>query len=529
MTRSSARSHTKRRLLAWRSSGRSIAYWVMVTLVAVFMAAALTKTINLPGPFALPPAALAAVAMFVAAAPLLITRWRWAFIVFFIWLGIEDLIRKFAGNAIAVYFVKDLVFAIALVGFSLDSISRGSWRAAVGRVRGLFWALFVWGLIMCVPTGLQDVRLPLLGLRLNYLYVPLVAVGYVIAKKAVDFRRWILILSVVGAAVCSLGVVQSVVGTTFLAPSKPTPGLENLVIVKKTASGDTVTRPSGPFVDAGRFSQAASLSFALSLAALVMTRGWARGVALGSTVVSAAGTFASGGRSAVVLGLAMVAVTLIAPAFSDRRPNLAKTASLVIAGVAIAGIMILIIPAVLSNRTTYYLESLDPRSPTNEWSHRWVSYGADALHGIQVGGILGKGTGQASQGKGYLYGGTNYSSEGTGSVESGYGAVAWEWGVVGLLLWLAWAATWTLRAFSSVAEARGSPIAAGGLVLAAYIAVYLFGSFYSGIQSFQNYYTNAYFWFLFGVLFALPIAAREERSRLSGVSLPVSEAIGIPA
>ena len=51
-------------------------------------------------------------------------------------------------------------------------------------------------------------------------------------------------------------------------------------------------------------------------------------------------------------------------------------------------------------------------------------------------------------------------------------------------------------------------VAAFALVIAFWIFNFLFISFFTGLQAYQNYYANAYFWFISGVAFAAPSAKR---------------------
>jgi hypothetical protein len=63
------------------------------------------------------------------------------------------------------------------------------------------------------------------------------------------------------------------------------------------------------------------------------------------------------------------------------------------------------------------------------------------------------------------------------------------------------------RQYRAVSSSRPSDVAAGGLVLLSWVVLFLFVFFFSGFQVFQNYVSNAYFWLLSGVLFALTATA----------------------
>ena len=91
--------------------------------------------------------------------------------------------------------------------------------------------------------------------------------------------------------------------------------------------------------------------------------------------------------------------------------------------------------------------------------------------------------------------------------------VGQQWGVIGLLLWLGWTTTWTGRLWHRSKGARGTSLAGVGLLITSWVVIFLFVGFVGGFQSFQNYYANAYFWLLSGVVFALsPKTASGDRS-----------------
>ena len=67
---------------------------------------------------------------------------------------------------------------------------------------------------------------------------------------------------------------------------------------------------------------------------------------------------------------------------------------------------------------------------------------------------------------------------------------------------------WVARGINCVRTSRGSPIAATSMVLTFWLVTFLFVYFFTGFQYFQNFYGNAYFWLISGIVFASPYAAR---------------------
>jgi hypothetical protein len=458
----------------------------------------------------LPPTAIVAGAVFVAALPLMLYNWRAAAAVFLAWLLIEDLFRKLAGNDLSFYFAKDILYAVLLTAVVTDPTFRATWRTATGNARWWLYALMGWAVVMSVPTALQDWRLPLVGLRLDFLYVPLIVLGYQMARELGTLRRWLVGLSLLGGAASLIGVVQAFIGPSFLAPSVPTPGLRYLVLIRGLPESGDVYRPTGTFVEPGRFASMALVTVAIGLAATLVCRGRMRVWALAAAMCAVGAAWVSGGRATFLAGLGLVAIAALGTRPARDRGFPGKASATV--GIALASIVLLATfsPALFQSRLAWYQATLDPRSPDNEWSFRWNAYATDTVRGIGLGGLVGMGTGQESLGKQYLYGGPERTQAGLYQVEAGYGTVAIEWGIVGLALWIGWSVAWVRRQWRAVRASRGSSVASVGIVLLGWMLFSLIFGFFGGKAAFQNYFTNAYFWLLSGVIFALPLAAREQ-------------------
>jgi hypothetical protein len=184
-----------------------------------------------------------------------------------------------------------------------------------------------------------------------------------------------------------------------------------------------------------------------------------------------------------------------------------------------------LIPSEFGARTTYYAGTLDPRAQTNEWSFRWHLYTEETAKGISQGGMLGRGTGTHALGLQYLFGGAERSVVGIYDVEAGHGVIGYEWGIVGMALWLIWYLGWGRRVARALREVRGSPYAPAAVTLSAWIAIFLGVQFIAGKQAFQNYVSNAYFWLLSGVLFGLVQLVRPRDSGISETDVEASSAV----
>jgi phosphatidylinositol alpha-1,6-mannosyltransferase len=481
------------------------AFAVMAAVIATLIA-----TQHLPHALGLPwPAAMAVLALLVAT-PLLLRHWMLALVVFLAWLMVEDLIRKLAGNDIRVYFVKDLFYIVTLAAVMLAPGVRGAWRSATPQARLPLYALLAWALVMSIPTGLADIRTPLLGLRLDFLYLPLVVCGYLAAREAGRMGTLLLSASVLGGAASLLGIIQAVIGPAFLAPDRPTPGLINLILVRGSQTpGGVVYRPTGMFVDPGRFDAMAVTTLAVSLAAIYVLRGPKRWVAIAAALSAAGATWVSGGRTGLLEGAAVAAVFLILLLRSASRTFLMIAGAAFLVAVAVVLVGALLEPRLVVNRFNWYLATLNPMSSQNEWSFRWTYFGGNFLKGVHIGGWFGLGTGHEALGKQYVFGGHLNSPEGLYLVEGGYASVVVEWGLVGLALWLAWSVGWVRELWWRLRHTFDSGDRAAGWVLFSWVMISLFFLFVPGLQGFQNYTTNAYLWLLSGVVFGLSRTHRD--------------------
>jgi hypothetical protein len=271
----------------------------------------------------------------------------------------------------------------------------------------------------------------------------------------------------------------------------------------------TVYRPTGTFVDPGRFDSMAVIAVAIGIAAMFVNRGRLRGVAAACVLVSFAAVWVSGGRSGLLQGLALLGIALI-PIMQHLRRSTLVTLVLVAFGV-IAGTAAIsyFLPDLLSNRFAFYLSTLNPLSGANEWGFRWSQFTSNLQRGIDLGGVIGLGTGHESLGKQYLYGGPTNSTSGLYSIEGGFAAVAVEFGLVGLVIWLVWTIGWTRRLIRLAWAERDRALRSAGLVLVGYLVIFVIIEFAIGFQSFQNYLANAYFWLLSGVVFGIHRALQD--------------------
>jgi hypothetical protein len=137
--------------------------------------------------------ALACIAFFVAIK--ILRNWRLGFYSFLIWLLFEDLVRKYLGNNMAIYFAKDVMVGLTYVALFVD-IRRG--RAATFRPPFLlFFYLFLWlGLVQVFNSNSPNILYGLMGAKIYFFYVPLMFVSYALIRNDEDLRKFLVVNAV---------------------------------------------------------------------------------------------------------------------------------------------------------------------------------------------------------------------------------------------------------------------------------------------------------------------------------------------
>src|SRR5215469_15586588 len=116
-----------------------------------------------------------------AVAVKILRNWRSGFYFFLVWLLFEDLVRKYMGNGLALFFGKDILCGLTYISLLL-AIRRG--REQTFRPPFLiFLSIFVWlGTVQVFNQNSPHVMYGLLGFKTYFFYVPLMWVGYALVR-----------------------------------------------------------------------------------------------------------------------------------------------------------------------------------------------------------------------------------------------------------------------------------------------------------------------------------------------------------
>src|SRR4029077_17061503 len=107
----------------------------------------------------------------------------------------------------------------------------------------------------------------LMGLKLCFIYAPLLLVGYALVESEKELRRFFFFNSVLILAVAGFGIAQSILGHTFLNPEVVQEDIRNLSTLYRASptSGLIAYRPTSFFVSAGRLQNFLVGSWILAL------------------------------------------------------------------------------------------------------------------------------------------------------------------------------------------------------------------------------------------------------------------------
>lgn len=464
--------------------------------------------------------------------------WRTGFFLFIFWLLFEDLARKFLGNGTIFFFGKDILAAITYA-----SLAKAKLRGEVPGFRppfavplALFFGL---ALIQVFNTESPSVVYGLLGLKLYFYYVPLMFVGYALIQTGRDLERFLVYNVALGLLIAVLGIIQSVVGLTFLNPAELAPELRELGNLTRESplSHLSVPSPTSVFASSGRFSWYMILVAVLASGAqayLLLTRRRRAAWGFLGVGVAVVGAMQSASRGSILYTL--ISVLVLSAGFLWGAPRrwghghrLVKAVrrSLLIGAVGLF-LMVQLFPTAIGANYAFYAETLSPTSSATQLQDRTIDYPIGNLMKVfdDDRWPYGHGTGTASLG-------LQYVSQLLGQpppqvwVESGWGVLIVEMGILAPFLWIMWGATLLFYGWRVVRQLRETVYFPVGLSILWYAFLLLFPFTHMGMQPYQNYIMNAYFWFLIGILFRLPHLARA--SQVVPSQATVAAFTGVPA
>ena len=441
--------------------------------------------------------------------------WRTGSYLFLFWVIFEDLIRKYMGNNMAIYFGKDALVILIYISLFIsvrrhrDQIFRPEFAVPL--------AIFFWFAVMQVFNPYSASPLyGALGLKVDFLYVGLMFVGYALIRTDDDLRRFFVTSMILAAVVSLLGIIQSIVGPEFLNPSTLAPEIKELAALQKVTpiSHEIIHLPSAVFVSASRYSSFMSLAVVLGLGAsgyLLLHTVRGRWIVWSCLGVVAVGVVFSGSRGSLIQSV--VSAVVMGAAFIWGAPWRTRQVHRMLKAIRRSAIMIatcvtlaaMVYPVAVGGKWAYYTETLSPDSESYQLSDRVWDY---PIYNLELAfaephWVTGIGTGTTSLGAQYVAKFLNQRPANLG-VECGYGTIVIEFGIVGLVLWLAWTSALIASCWRTVLKLRQTRMFPVGFMVVWFAFILLFPETFGSMNNYQDYVENAYLWLLVGILFRLP-------------------------
>ncbi len=444
-----------------------------------------------------------------------LVRWRMGILLFLFWLTFEDLIRKYAGGSMKVFFIKDGLLAVVYAAFFFG-VMKG--REKLFRPR--FWVPMVALIFLAVAQVFNprssSLFYGLLGLKVDFYYVPLVFLGYALLRSQDDLERFLVFSLEVSIVVALVGIVQSLGWKDFLNPSELAPQFRAQADLYRYAPGMThaLNAPPSVFVSMGRYANYLELMFTLALGvvAFQLFRRRKAKIPILALAILAVAIFVSGSKGALVfavltlvgMGAGLLWGSRNQPWVTARLGKILRRSVLALAAAML--LLVYIYPHLTDAWGTYYYETLSPDTSSSEIGFRTGRYPLDEFEKVfeYVGWQWGYGTGTASLGVQYVTRLLKATPPPVPSVENGFGDMLTEWGIAGPVLWLLMAVAVVVAGWRVTRQLASTPLYPLALAIL-WLAFWVLLPFtWAGWQTYQNYIVNAYLWALVGILLGLP-------------------------
>jgi hypothetical protein len=441
--------------------------------------------------------------------------WRSGFYMFLVWLLFEDLVRKYLGNNMAIYFGKDVLVGLVYVSFFSEVRRRKEKLFRPPFMPFIF--VFLW--LAAIQIFNQNTPSPLygiLGFKLYFYYMPLMFVGYALIRNDADLRKFLMVNLSIGGVISLIAIIQAIVGHSFLNPTNLAPELRDLGQLNRYSplTNQVLSLPTAVFVSTGRLALYLILMIIVTAGAagyLLLSSGKHRKLVFIVIALVGGATIFSGSRGAVAYGVISTAALVAgflwgAPWRWKQAHRLIKAirTAFIVGGIGFA-LIFLLFPDEIAPRMAFYTESLNPNSSASELGNRSWNYPIQNLLSVFDGPnwVWGNGTGTASLGGQYV-------SKLLGQrpleiwVEEGYGVLINEMGIIAPFLWLLWTGALIYTSWGMVKSLRQTRFFPIAFAIFWYSFLLLFPFTYGGMSAYQNFFTNMFLWILTGILFKLP-------------------------
>ena len=245
----------------------------------------------------------------------ILRRWRTGFYMFMVWLLFEDLVRKYLGNNMAIYFGKDVLVGLVYISF-FAQVRRG--REKLFRPPFLlFLFVFLWlGVIQIFNQNSPHILYGLLGFKLYFYYIPLMYVGYALIRTDEDLRKFLIVNVWLAGVISLIAIIQAIVGHSFLNPVTLAPELRELGELDRFSpiTNQMLSLPTAVFVSSGRLALYLVTATILTIGAagyLLLSTGKHRVLVFVVIALLGGATIFSGSRGAVAYACITTVVLVV--------------------------------------------------------------------------------------------------------------------------------------------------------------------------------------------------------------------------
>ena len=445
----------------------------------------------------------------------ILRKWRTGFYMFLVWLLFEDLVRKYLGNNMAIYFGKDVLVGLVYISFFSEARRRKEKLLDPPFLPFLF--MFLWlGIIQIFNQNSPSLLYGILGFKLYFYYIPLMYVSYALIRSDNDLSKFLTINLYLAGIISVITIMQAIVGHSFLNPSTLAPELRDLGELDRFSplTNQRLSLPTAVFVSSGRLAIYLVTIFIFALGAsgyFFLSSGRHRKLVFITIALLGSAALFSGSRGAVSY-LAISAIVLVAGSLwgAPWRWKQAHRMIKAIRGAFIVGtlgfaLVFFLFPDEVAPRMAFYTETLNPNSDAYEVGNRAWDYPIRNLMGVFDGPnwVFGNGIGTASLGGQYVSK-LLHQRPLEIWVEEGYGVLIAEMGIVAPFLWFLWTGALVYCSWGVVRRLRQTRFFPLAFALWWYTFFLLYPLTYGGLSAYQNFVCNMYLWIFVGILFKLP-------------------------
>ncbi|MDI6889642.1 MAG: hypothetical protein QMC83_01705 [Thermodesulfovibrionales bacterium] len=437
-------------------------------------------------------------------------RWRNGIILIFIWLYLEDIIRRLLpGQPPHVMLIKDGLLLLTYFAFFVTLVIKQNNRSPFILWKPPFIIGFLifggWCVVGTVNPHLPSPLFAAIGLRSYLWYVPILFLGYYMFSRERGLMKFCRILVYTSIPLTIIAIIQYIFYDLISPLIRPLEGAHQFHSFGLLEGSGIKLVPS-IFRSAAVYSLFTLLLFFLGMGLRFYPHNSPRQrffINI-SILFAAVGVFMSGVRAPMYL-LIFGTLGYMFTYKRDFPSNVWSRRKSILLPIALLSIgVFLIIYLVFQDISKYFIHS-----PHELLPERSKTLTQDILFAVENSGFLGFGTGSRSQGLQYIPEGEEWAVKDEWGVEGIFAKIWYELGPIGELIFIFFFAQMFLSWLKERRKLKGTTLYSLGLAICMYLVLISLWSI-KGHQIFGDATTLVCFWFFMGVLFRLKNFANQE-------------------